>query len=111
MSYAGMMTYVKHAEQSLPTKLFDYFSNGLPVISSLNNEELKEIITYRNTGLFYTAEDTVSFYTQCKWLYEHPDIRNNMSYNARQFHTNHGNSEKIYSEYKEYIKKMIHKRQ
>jgi glycosyltransferase involved in cell wall biosynthesis len=107
MSYAGLMPYVKYAGQSLPTKLFDYFSRGLPVISSLDNEEIKEIVIDRNTGLLYKAEDKKSFYRQCRCMYDNPDKRKVMSENALQFYTNYGNSEKIYQDFAQHIKKML----
>jgi glycosyltransferase involved in cell wall biosynthesis len=56
----GLCTYRASATQSIPTKLFDYFSMGLYVVSSLAGEGEVMLRTH-DVGRNYTAGDLESF--------------------------------------------------
>jgi glycosyltransferase involved in cell wall biosynthesis len=56
----GLCTYRSSATQSLPTKLFDYFSMGLYVISSLSGEA-ETLLKSHSVGRSYVAGNLQSF--------------------------------------------------
>jgi glycosyltransferase involved in cell wall biosynthesis len=62
----GLATYKNNFITSVltsPTKIFDYYAAGLPVIAP-NINSVKDIMTDRKQGLLYTAENKDSLY-QC----------------------------------------------
>lgn len=56
----GLCTYRSNATQTLPTKLFDYFSMGLFVVSSLTGEA-DRLLRSHAIGSTYIAGDVLSF--------------------------------------------------
>ncbi len=50
----GLNAYAPDAPQSFPTKIFDYFAAGLPVVNSLEGE-LHRLIAEKKVGVYYRA--------------------------------------------------------
>ena len=59
-SHVGLATYAKNAPQSLPNKPFQYFSAGLPIITSLDTD-CKSLLYNNNLGVYYQADNLDNF--------------------------------------------------
>ncbi|MDD5208169.1 MAG: GNAT family N-acetyltransferase [Elusimicrobiales bacterium] len=57
----GLAAYASKAPQSLPNKLFEYFSFGLPVLSSLEGEA-KELLRSEHCGYSYDVLSSADLY-------------------------------------------------
>lgn len=56
MARIGLMAYAPGAPQGLPNKLFEYLSQGLPILSSLRGET-ENLLNQYDCGLTYPAGD------------------------------------------------------
>jgi glycosyltransferase involved in cell wall biosynthesis len=56
----GLMAYVKGAPQGFPNKLFEYLSEGIPILSSLNGETAA-FLAEHDCGMTYDAGNSISF--------------------------------------------------
>lgn len=90
------------AENTLPNKIFEYLSAGLPVISSLEGE-IEQLIEKQQLGCNYSSGDAEGLYNAIQHLASNPLQRDRMSSNALQFYDNYGDADKVYSQYAEYI--------
>jgi len=77
ISSVGLVSYARNAPQGLPNKPFEYFSHGLPVLSSLQGE-LREILIDHGCGLTYQTGDVESFLSALRQLIEFPGMRYEM---------------------------------
>ncbi len=103
-SYAGVAPCIS-MEDSFPNKVFEYLSEGLPIISSLEGE-FEDIIDQFKIGINYKSGDYKEFYQVVKRLSENQDLRDQYTDNARDFFDNHCDAEKIYPEYVRHIEKI-----
>lgn len=81
-SKAGLAPYKRGARMSLPNKPFEYFSGGLPVISSVVGE-LEAVIRENECGVSYTPESVPELCAAIRSLYHDEDRRARMGGNAR----------------------------
>lgn len=92
---------------SLPVKMFEYMSAGLPVIAS-NFPLWKEIIEGNNCGICVDPLDTKEISQAIQWIFEHPQEAQTMGKNARRAVENKYNweneAEKLLSLYARYLK-------
>ena len=95
LSAVGLATYTKNAPQSLPYKPFEYFSGGLPVISSLHYE-LEQILSKNDCGLTYEAGDAQSLVNAILYLQNNSEKRAQMGKNARRLFEEKYSADKIY---------------
>ncbi|MDD2737013.1 MAG: glycosyltransferase family 4 protein [Desulfuromonadaceae bacterium] len=56
----GLMAYAKGAPQGLPNKIFEYLSEGIPIISSLQRETATFFVEH-GCGMTYDAGNSISF--------------------------------------------------
>lgn len=83
LSTFGLAPYRPTADfnESIPNKVVDYFSFGLPVISALSGE-VKQLIDSRGIGLNYDPSKTSKFFADVKKLLEDVYLIKDMSENA-----------------------------
>ncbi|MEZ4924181.1 MAG: glycosyltransferase family 4 protein [Crocinitomicaceae bacterium] len=105
-AYIGVLPFKRNAPQSLPNKLFDYLSAGLPVVSSLQNADMINIIEQKQIGLSFDPESWESLCEKCLWFIQHPEERLAMSVRSKEFYMNHGNSNLIYKDYVAHIENV-----
>ena len=99
----GLLAYRDSAPQSLPNKLFEYMSMGIPLLSSLQTE-CKNLIEETDVGENYEPGDPNSLVKKLELLLSRdtPLFRENIlkTFNSRFL------AEKIYSEYSDYLESV-----
>jgi glycosyltransferase involved in cell wall biosynthesis len=81
-AWVGLAAYKPGALMSLPNKLFEYASAGLPVVSSLAGEAA-ELIQHRQIGVSYRAGDAADLAAKLRGLAIRPDEVARFATNAR----------------------------
>ncbi|NOZ25648.1 MAG: glycosyltransferase family 4 protein [Nitrospirae bacterium] len=105
ISDVGLAAYVENAPQSLPNKVFEYFSGGLPVLSSLRGE-LDRIISENRCGLLYGAGDAKSLVSVILKLYDDPRLRRRMGGNARRLFEERFSAARVYTSMIDHLERM-----
>ena len=105
MSDAGLAAYVRNAPQSLPNKVFEYFSGGLPVLSSLRGE-LDRIISESGCGLSYEAGDAEGLASAVLKLHGDPELRRRMGENARRLFEERFSAGRVYSSMIDHLERL-----
>lgn len=90
---------------AMPNKTLEYLSAGLPVVSSLEGE-MADTIEKHDIGLNYRPGDETGLYGVVKTIIDDPAIRERMSANARIFFNEHGDADKIYSDYADHVERV-----
>jgi glycosyltransferase involved in cell wall biosynthesis len=93
-------------ENTIPNKMFEYLSAGLPIISSLEGE-VEQLIEKQQLGCNYSSGDAEGLYNAVQYLASHPLQRGRMSSNALKFYDNYGDADKVYAKYAEYIETVM----
>lgn len=91
---------------TIPNKVFEYMSAGLPVISSLEGEIEQSIQDYQ-LGINYKPGDGNALYNAVRLLADHPRTREHMSTNATRFYRHHGDADKVYARYVDHIEAIM----
>jgi glycosyltransferase involved in cell wall biosynthesis len=102
VAWAGLGAYRKGAKMSLPNKLFEYMSRGLPIVISLEGDT-RDLVLSRNIGLPYEAGDPASLAAVVKRLAEEADLRRIMSANALRVYHEQFSPSRIYGEYADFL--------
>lgn len=106
ISSIGLVSYAKNAPQTLPNKPFEYFSGGLPVLSSLRGE-LEQIMSDYDCGLTYEAGNIYELVEDILYLKNNPEKRVQMGKNARLLFEEKYQSDKIYPAMANHIEKIV----
>lgn len=83
LAHAGLAPYAAGARMSLPNKPFEYFSGGLPVVSSLGGE-LAELLEDTTSGVTYRAGSAADLCTALLTLAADEPSRRVMASTARR---------------------------
>lgn len=70
---------------SVPSKTWSIMSASRPVLASFDENELKDILTGNECGLFTAAGDREAFRNAVITLYEHPELCRKYGANGRRF--------------------------
>jgi glycosyltransferase involved in cell wall biosynthesis len=105
MSTVGLAPYAAGASMSLPNKPFEYFSGGLPVVSSLHGE-LEALLAEHNCGLTYEAGDVRGLLKCLCQLRADPQQRQGMGRNARQLFEGQFSAECVYPAMIDYLERI-----
>jgi len=90
---------------ALPNKVFEYFSAGLPVVSSLEGE-MADAIAKRGLGLNYRAGDLAGFVGAIRTLLDDEPLRGTMAVNAAAFFRQQGDADIIYDNYVRHVEAL-----
>jgi glycosyltransferase involved in cell wall biosynthesis len=90
---------------TIPNKIFEYLSAGLPIISSLEGE-MADLIERYQFGLNYSPGDLEGLYNCIEKLRLDVDLHKQMSKNAMDFYRNYGDADIIYANYARYIEEL-----
>ena len=95
----GLAPYKNSSDFSLsiPNKVIDYLSLGVPVLSSLQGET-SQLIEQRNCGLSYAHKDAGQLFREIKYLVLNPEALEKLSKNAQQTYDDVFLGERVYSE-------------
>lgn len=104
-AWAGIVP-CNSVKNTIPNKIFEYFSAGLPVISSLEGE-IEQIIEKQQLGCNYRSGDAEGLYHAVRKMASDKIQRDRLSSNALNFYNQHGDADKVYSNYAEYIEKIM----
>ncbi|MGK2962835.1 MAG: glycosyltransferase family 4 protein [Gemmatimonadaceae bacterium] len=91
----GLAAYVRDAPQSLPNKIFEYLSAGLPVVSSLGDEAAR-VLMANQCGVTYTPGDPDSLLRSLRPLLEDPALLAAMSSAAQRTFDDSYSTQRIY---------------
>jgi glycosyltransferase involved in cell wall biosynthesis len=105
ISDIGLACYAKDAPQSIPNKIIEYMSAGMPILSSLKGET-KELLGENSCGLTYDPEDLSDFMSKLSIL-ESYNLRGDMSKNAISLFNDNFDADKVYGEYVHYLESFV----
>jgi glycosyltransferase involved in cell wall biosynthesis len=91
--------------EAFPNKAFIYLSAGLPIISSCMGE-LRDIIEKYQIGFYYPPGDADALSSCILELYNDPELYHKMALNAKNLFDEKFDSDKICSEYVDYLEKI-----
>jgi len=101
----GLAAYREGAPQSLPNKIFEYLSAGLPIVTSLSGE-CKALLDAYDCGTTYAAGDSVSLLAALKPYLENEARRVHCGDNASQLFQKHFRSEAIYARMADFLEEI-----
>lgn len=106
MSSIGLAAYKAGAIMGLPNKIYEYISQGLPIVSSLQGET-KDFLDWHGCGVTYDPHDVSNLFSILTSLLDDPDKRMAMAENGRLVFHNELTAEKINDEMILYFEKVI----
>jgi len=104
-AYVGLVP-CRSVKNAIPNKPFEYLSAGLPLVSSLEGEMAK-LIDLHSFGLNYLPGDLESLCRCIERLAFDFKLHEVMSENALDFFKKHGDADKIYDEYCQFIERLV----
>lgn len=104
-SSVGLAAYRTGAFQSLPNKLFEYMSFGLPVLSSLHGEA-KQFLFDHKVGLTYQSDNAEDCVMRLKEIIDNPFLQKMFSKNASTLFNAHYNAQTVYEQYAEHLESV-----
>lgn len=104
MSSVGLAPYknIKNFTNNLPNKPIEYFSAGLPIVSSLNGV-LRDLLSFYDCGLTYENNNSDHLISLLIDLYNRPERLAKMSENAFALYEEKFIAEKVYSDMNDYL--------
>ncbi len=102
IAYAGLAAYKHGASMSLPNKLFEYMSAGLPVVSSLTGEAEK-IIEKSDVGISYSAGNADDLADKVVRLAVDARLRNSQATASRSLFEENYSADLIYNCYADFL--------
>ncbi len=90
---------------TLPNKLFEYFSAGLPVLSSLEGEAA-ELIAKENAGIVYPPRDVGRLADGLGRLLDDESLRQTMGANALALYEKRFSAKQVYPRLAEFVTKL-----
>lgn len=94
-AWVGLGAYKKEALMSLPNKIFEYMSYGLPVLSTLTGET-KEFIEENKCGLYYEAGNAEDLLSCLEQLRKEPKKRDSMGQASLKSYENQYSPSRVY---------------
>jgi glycosyltransferase involved in cell wall biosynthesis len=90
---------------TIPNKVAEYFSGGLPILSSLHGE-LEQILLRNDCGLTYEVGDIQSLVNAILYLCNNPQKRQQMGDNGRRLFETNFSADRVYSEMINHLEKV-----
>ena len=108
-SHLGLMAYAKGAPQSLPNKLFEYLSYGLPILSSLHGET-GELLKKNGCGMTYSSGDPSSLSSVVQDMIANPNKPREMGQRGLTLFSKEFSEEIVYGKLGDYLQGLIAKK-
>jgi glycosyltransferase involved in cell wall biosynthesis len=106
LAHVGLAPYGASPSMSLPNKPIEYFSGGLPVVSSIQGE-LKDIISHFDCGMIYSPFSVDGLCAALRHLHHDGDLRIEMGIRARQLFEDQFSIEHIAHKFEEHLIKVV----
>ncbi len=103
-AWVGLGAYKRDAKMSLPNKLFEYMSAGLPILSCLEGEA-RELIEHHDIGLSYQAGSSEHLAVRLQELAAGESLRARLAANANALFQERFNAEIVYRRYCEHLER------
>jgi glycosyltransferase involved in cell wall biosynthesis len=94
---------------SIPGKAIEYMSSGLPLLSTLKDGELGNLINSHNIGFHYNFGDPISLSNKIKELIRNREGLKDMHARIFNLYMNEFDAHKIYTNYINHLEKVIAK--
>jgi len=104
MSHVGLVP-CRSINDAAPNKVFEYFSAGIPVISSLKGE-MERFIAKNQVGYSYSCGDAETLCTHVIQLYENSSLKQMMSTNVVKLFQNELRADVIYHAYSDHVERV-----
>lgn len=104
-SYLGIVP-CKSVYNAYPNKPFEYFSAGLPIVSSIEGE-LASLIDEEGIGFNYLPGDAAGLCRGIVTLAKDPDLREKMARNAKEVFVKNFDAKSIYTDYVDYAEMIV----
>ena len=106
-SIAGLAPYQNWSDfqKSIPNKILDYFSLGMPVITPLSGEVSKLILS-GNSGLIYDENIPDSCFKALLEISNNLEVKNKLAQNALDLFSEKYSGSKVYSEFVLHMEKL-----
>lgn len=104
-AYLGLAAYAKGAPQGLPNKIFEYISNGIPIISSLQGEA-RDFISKYEIGATYEPR-SVDGFRDAVVQNMSTNTRARLSVNARNLFLEKFVAEKVYADFQTHLLRIV----
>jgi len=95
MKEAVFLVFPSRWYEAMPRTIIDSFAVGTPVIAS-NTGAMSDMIDEGKTGLFFRPGDAAHLAETAKWLFERPELMNEMRGHARQEYETNFTAERNY---------------
>ena len=107
MASVGLIAYRSGFEfqASMPNKVIEYLSAGLPVVSSIRGY-MESFLSVNECGVTYENENPDSLASALCELYDMPERREAMSRNAQSVYREKFIGEKVYGEMADYLEEI-----
>lgn len=103
-SWVGLAAYAQRAPQSLPNKIFEYMSGGLPMLCSLG-AETEQLLQKEEIGIRYHCAAELT--TALNHLRRNVDIHASMRARCRALFTNRYTEDRVYPAYASHIEATV----
>ena len=108
ISHVGLIP-CRSIYDTMPNKPFEYFSAGIPVISSLKGE-FEQFIAKNRVGYSYACGDTETLFAHVISLYENSPLRQMLAANAAKLFQNELRADVIYRSYADHVELVANKK-
>lgn len=105
VAWAGLAAYRVGASMSLPNKLFEYMSMGLPVLLSLEGEA-KTLVVGEGLGAFYAPGRTESLVEVASRIVADPEWRTQCASRARKLFEERYSIATLYGNYADFLEEQ-----
>jgi glycosyltransferase involved in cell wall biosynthesis len=107
LANAGLLPYTsrKDFEASIPNKVIEYMSAGLPILSSVQGE-LGQFIENQEIGLTYSEDDASTLVNNLQILYDNAKLLKTLSHNAHDLYKTGFVAENVYNDMVDYLEEI-----
>ena len=107
-SIASLAPYVNSSDfkMSVPNKIIDAMSLGLPIVTPLQGE-VANLISEHNIGMQYSSDSGMTFYDSVMTLIQNPSLQESISNNAKRLYIEKFSFEIVYSSLVKHLENLV----